>query len=98
MAAYMIARVNVTDPVQYENYKSLAPIAINKFGGNYLTRGGAMETLEGAEETLRVVVLSFPDMDSARACYNSPEYTRARDARQGAAEGQFVILEGYTPE
>jgi uncharacterized protein (DUF1330 family) len=98
MTAYMLARINVTDPAQYENYKALAPIAINKYGGTYLTRGGAMETLEGDEETLRVVLLSFPDMDSARACYNSPEYTKARAARAGAAEGHFVILEGFTPE
>ena len=70
---------------------------IHKFGGQYLTRGGAMETLEGENETLRVVVLSFPDMDSARACYNSPEYTKARDARSAAATAQFIILDGYTP-
>ncbi len=56
MTAYMLARINVTDPAQYENYKALAPIAINKYGGTYLTRGGAMETLEGNEETLRVVL------------------------------------------
>lgn len=98
MTAYMIARINVTDPVQYENYKTLAPIAIKKYGGAYLTRGGAMETLEGEAETLRVVVLSFPDMDNARAFYNSPEYRRARDARKDAAEGQFILLEGYTPD
>ncbi len=98
MTAYMLARVNVTNPEQYENYKALAPIAINKYGGQYLTRGGAMETLEGEEETLRVVILSFPDFESARACYNSPEYTRAREARKGAAEGQFIILDGYTAE
>jgi len=98
MSAYMVARVNVKDPAQYEEYKALAPIAINKYGGEYLTRGGAMETLEGPEETLRVVLVKFKDMDTARAFYNSPEYTKARDAREGAAEGQFVILDGYNPE
>jgi uncharacterized protein (DUF1330 family) len=94
MPAYMIARINVTDPEQYEVYKSLAPIAIKKYGGRYLTRGGAMETLEGPEETRRVVVLEYPDMATAKAVYDSPEYRTARDARQHAAEGQFVLLEG----
>ena len=97
MAAYMVARINVTDPVQYEQYKALAPIAIKKFGGEYMTRGGDMETLEGPEETLRVVLVKFPDMDAARGFYDSPEYKKARDARDGAAEGQFIILDGYTP-
>ncbi|TNE34914.1 MAG: DUF1330 domain-containing protein [Alphaproteobacteria bacterium] len=94
MPAYMLARINVTDPEQYEVYKSLAPIAIKKYGGRYLTRGGAMETLEGPEETLRVVLLEYPDMATARAFYDSPEYRKARDARANAAEGQFVLLEG----
>lgn len=98
MPAYLIARVNVKDPVQYEEYRKLAPIAINKFGGRYLTRGGAMETVEGPEETLRVVIVEYPDMETARAFYDSPEYQKAKAAREGAADGQFVILDGYTPE
>lgn len=98
MPAYMVATVDVTDPVQYENYKALAPIAIKKYGGRYLTRGGDMETLEGPEQTMRVVLVEYPDMETARAFYNSPEYQKARDAREGAATGQFVILDGYKPE
>ncbi|MBO0334409.1 DUF1330 domain-containing protein [Sneathiella sp. CAU 1612] len=94
MPAYMIARIDVTDPEQYEVYKSLAPIAIKKYGGRYLTRGGAMETLEGPTETRRMVLLEYPDMAAAKAFYDSPEYRKARDARKDAAEGQFVLLEG----
>jgi uncharacterized protein (DUF1330 family) len=94
MAAYIIARVNVTDPAKYEDYKALAPAAIKKYGGEYLARGGAVELLEGPEENRRVVVLSFPDMDAARGFYNSPEYSAARKAREGAADGQFIIVEG----
>jgi uncharacterized protein (DUF1330 family) len=98
MPAYVIARINVTDPEPYEKYKALAPIAIKKYGGEYLTRGGAMTTLEGPEETLRVVVLRFPDYEKAQAFYDSPEYKVARDAREHAAEGQFIVLDGYIPE
>jgi len=94
MPAYMIARIDVTDPEQYEVYKSLAPIAIKKYGGRYLTRGGPMETLEGPTETRRMVLLEYPDMAAAKAFYDSPEYRKARDARKDAAEGQFVLLEG----
>ena len=38
MPAYLIARVNVTDPDKYENYKALAPAAIAQYGGKYLAR------------------------------------------------------------
>ncbi|WP_416897351.1 MAG: DUF1330 domain-containing protein [Minwuia sp.] len=94
MVAYVIARVNVTDPDKYENYKALAPAAISKHGGKYLARGGAVELLEGPEESRRVVVLEFADMDAARSFYNSPEYQAAKKEREGAADGQFIILEG----
>jgi uncharacterized protein (DUF1330 family) len=94
MAAYLIARVNVTNAEKYENYKALAPAAIAKYGGKYLARGGAMETLEGDSEDRRVVILEFPDMDTARAFYSSPEYAAAKAERAGAADGQFLIVEG----
>ena len=94
MAAYIVARITVTDADQYENYKAAAPAAIAKYGGSYLARGGAIETLEGDDETRRVVILEFPDMDAARRFYNSPEYTAARAKRADAATGQFVIVEG----
>lgn len=94
MTAFVIARVNVTDPDKYENYKALAPAAIKKYGGEYLARGGAVELLEGPAEDRRVVVLSFPDMDAARGFYNSPEYQAAKKEREGAADGQFIIVEG----
>ncbi len=94
MAAYIVVRMDVTDADRYELYKADAPAAIAKYGGTYLARGGATETVEGDDETRRVVILQFPDMDAARAFYNSPEYTAAREKRAGAAEGQFVIVEG----
>ena len=94
MAAYIIARIDVTDADQYEHYKAAAPAAIAKYGGTYLTRGGAVETVEGDQESRRVVILQFPDMDAARTFYDSPEYTAAREKRAGAASGQFLIVEG----
>ena len=94
MPAYLIARVSVTDPDKYENYKALAPAAIAKYGGRYLARGGATETMEGEAESRRLVILEFPDMQTARTFYNSPEYTAAKAERAGAADGQFVIVEG----
>lgn len=94
MPAYIIARVNVTNPEQYEGYKALSPGAIAAHGGRFLVRGGAHETLEGETETRRVVILEFPTYEKARAFYDSPEYLKARAAREGAAEGQFVLVDG----
>ena len=94
MAAYLIARVEVTNPEAYESYKKLAAAAIAKYEGRYLARGGNMETLEGDEESRRVVIVVFPTLEQARTFYNSPEYAQAKAAREGAAKGQFVIVDG----
>jgi len=94
MAAYLIARVEVTNPDAYEAYKKLAAAAIEKYDGRYLARGGNMETLEGDEESRRVVIVVFPTLEQAKNFYTSPEYQEAKAAREGAAQGQFVIVDG----
>ena len=94
MAAYIIARIRVTDPTQYEAYKKLSPAAAAAFGGEFIVRGGETETLEGEEETRRLVVVRFDSMDKARAFYRSEQYQAAKAAREGAAEAQFVLVDG----
>lgn len=94
MPAYVIAQVEVTDPAKYEAYKTLAPLAIDKYGGRYLARGGETAVLEGDAQTGRVVVLEFPSLEQARAFYDSPEYRKAREARAGAANMRLVAVEG----
>lgn len=94
MAAYLVARVEITNPDAYENYKKLAAQAIAKHDGRYLARGGHMETLEGDEESRRVVIVEFPTLEQAKTFYNSPEYQEAKAAREGAAKGQFLIVDG----
>ena len=94
MAAYIIARVEVTDPARYLEYTKLTPSAIARFGGKFIVRGGNVVTLEGEQETRRLVVIEFPDMEKAQAFYNSPEYQAARDVRAGAAIGQFLAVDG----
>lgn len=94
MTAYVIVRVNVTDPDQYSKYKLLTPGAIAKYGGTFLVRGGAHEVLEGPADDRRMVLLEFPSMDHARSFYDSPEYREARAVRDGAAEMELVAIEG----
>lgn len=94
MAAYVIARINVTDPEKYEGYKALSPGAIAAYGGKFLARGGEVALLEGEPEDRRVVVVEFPSLEQAKIFYDSPEYREARAAREGAAEGQFLVVEG----
>ena len=94
MSAFLIARVNVTNSEQYENYKKLSVEAVNKYQGRFLARGGTTLTLEGTNETDRVVILEFNSLDNAKTFYESPEYQKAKAAREGAATGQFIVVDG----
>jgi uncharacterized protein (DUF1330 family) len=94
MVAYVIAEAEITDPVQYEEYKKLTPAAIAQHGGRFLVRGGTMALLEGAWRPGRIVVLEFPSLEQAKKFYASVEYTAARRVRAGAANLNIIAVEG----
>ena len=94
MAAYMIARINVTDPEQYKKYIAVTPGILANFGAKFIARGGETVTLEGPEETTRIVIVEFPSLDKVREFYNSPEYQEAIKIRKGAAELSLVGVAG----
>lgn len=95
MAAYVIARVNVRDWGAYREYMRHTPRVIQKFGGRFIARGGDMATLEGPEETLRLVLIEFPSMQQAKAFYASAEYAAIKKLRDGGGEAQFVVVDGF---
>ena len=43
----------------------------------------------------RTVVLEFPSYEAALNCYRSPEYQAALALREGKADIDLVIIEGY---
>ena len=95
MPAYLIAHVDVTDPVKYDDYKRLVPASLAKFGGRFLVRGPVPEVLEGEWQPKRLVIVEFPSVEQARAWYKSPEYAPAKALRQATSEGTLVLLEGF---
>lgn len=92
--AYVIASVTVTNPAQYDEYRKLSTEAMRVHGAEVCVRGGKAEVLEGEFDPGRIVVLKFPCMEAARAFYDSPEYRKARAAREGAAIMRLLAVEG----
>jgi uncharacterized protein (DUF1330 family) len=91
--AYWIARVDVHDPETYKLYVEAGRPAYERYNAKFLARGGKTEVLEG-QARARNVIIEFASMDDALACYNSPEYTKARAFRQKASTGEFILVEG----
>lgn len=95
MSAWLIVDTEITDPEGYETYKAQARPIIEKHGGEYLARGGRLEVLEDDLWTpSRLVVIRFPDMESARAFADDPDYAPVREIRRGAARCTLAVVEG----
>ena len=94
--AYMVVDARSTDPERMVEYRRLSSIAVDRFGGRFLVRGGAYETLEGGWQPQRLVVIEFENMEKAKAFYDSPEYVAAREARAGVSSFDMVLVEGYS--
>jgi len=94
LTAYLIANLKVTDPAAYEAYRAAAPRIIEKYGGRYLVRGGAVDVLEGDWTLPRLVILAFASPAQARRFYDSPEYQEILPLRRATAEGTVIIVEG----
>jgi uncharacterized protein (DUF1330 family) len=90
---YWIARVDVRDTEGYKGYVAAAKLAFDKYGANFLARGGAFEATEGTARA-RNVVIEFPSLQVAHDCYHSPEYQAAAAIRQKFADAEMVLVEG----
>ena len=91
--AYWIARVDVRDAERYKDYVTAARPAFEKYGANFLARGGDIHPLEG-QARARNVVIEFPSMQAAIDCYNSPEYQVAAKIRQEVADAEMIVVSG----
>jgi uncharacterized protein (DUF1330 family) len=95
MPAYWLARATITDPVEYKKYTDLVPEIISRYHGKILARGGRYQIMEGPEDFQRFVVIEFPTLEQAVACFESPEYQQAAAFRRaGGGVVENVIVEG----
>jgi len=94
MPAYVIVDINVIDPIGYEEYKKLAPLAVALYGGKYIARGGRTEILEGDWSPGRLVILQFDSVEQAKEWLNSKEYSQPRQLRHKTAMSNMVVIEG----
>lgn len=94
MPAYLIADIDVVDPVAYEPYKAAVPPIMRKHGGEYLVRGGACTALEGDWNPSRLVIFRFPSMEALRAFHEDPDYRPWKELRQKCSCGSLLAVEG----
>ncbi len=92
MAALWISNSTVTDPESYAQYGKLAGPVIAAHGGRFIARSAPYTQLEGHEHP-RHVVIRFPSLEEAVACYTSEGYHAAHAPAAGAAQRDVCIVE-----
>ncbi len=93
-AYWLSLRNEIHDPDKMKAYAELAGPAIAGGGGTFLARGGRVKSLEGFAQT-RVVLIEFPDFDTALGTYHSAAYSEAHDhIADGAVSRDVFVTEG----
>lgn len=95
MAAYLVVDTKLTNPELYEEYKLKAKPLVEKFGGEYLARGGNIWLKESQLWTpTRMVLIRFPSSADAEKFYESDEYQEVVKIGKQSADRTILILEG----
>ena len=95
MPAYVIADVReVRDQDALVEYRRRNTDAVAAHGGRFVVRRGEAELLEGRWDTVRMVVIEFPDADAARAWWESEEYAPLKQMRRDASDTNIILVTG----
>ena len=76
-----------------KEYATKAMIAVEKYKGKFLVKGGKKITTEG-EESPRTVAIEFPSFSQAEIFFYSEEYQKAHEILKGVAVRHHQIIEG----
>jgi uncharacterized protein (DUF1330 family) len=92
-SAYIIADVDITDPVGYQAYAAKVPPTLKAYNGRIIVRGKPSPK-EGATPQGIIVMLEFDSLADAEKWWTSPEYSALIPERQKAAKAQIYFVEG----
>ena len=84
---------SITNEEKLKEYAIKAKVAVEKFKGKILIRGGKSTIKEG-DKSPRTVVIEFPSYNEAITFYQSKEYQDAHSILKGHVERQFQLVEG----
>lgn len=94
MPAFMIAEMTVKPGPELDAYRTVAAASIAAYGGRFVLRGArkVLREVEG-DPYDAVVMVEFPDADTALAWYRSQEYAPALAQREKAMIRRLSIVE-----
>ena len=99
MTTYLINHLRIPSGVPKPEglvYLESVEATFKPYGGKWLVLDAPVEVLEG-EWPGSAVLMEFPDMDTARNWYNSPEYQRILRLRTDNVISDLVLVDSVSP-
>ncbi|MDC0216025.1 DUF1330 domain-containing protein [Candidatus Pelagibacter sp.] len=94
MSGYAIFNIEVKNPEAYKEYVTKVKPIAERFGGEYIVRGGESKVMEGEWVYPRTVVIKFPSYEKALEWYNSEEYKPIKQIRLDNSVSNGLIIKG----
>lgn len=95
MAVYLIVEATkVIDKAKYGTYIQKVPQTIERFGGEYVARGGQVHVVSGDWHPSRLIIVKFASMDRFNSWWGSCEYRAIAPLREEAASTNAIVVEG----
>jgi uncharacterized protein (DUF1330 family) len=95
--AYVVGDINITDPAAFRAHVPVALATVARYGGHVIAGGGKLELLDGGPMPERIVIIEFPDAETARRWYRSDEYQAALKVRLATSQGRVFLIDGVEP-
>jgi uncharacterized protein (DUF1330 family) len=94
VTAYAVAHLRSVDQnAEIVDYLRRIDATLDPFDGRFAVHGVLPDVLEGEWPGV-LVVIGFPDLEAARAWYDSPAYQEILPLRTRNADGVTLLVEG----
>lgn len=94
MSVYIIAQLKFTERERYDRYQSRFMSVFRNFNGKLLVADERPAVLEGDWPRDKVVIMEFPDAETAREFQDSPEYLEIAVDRKAGADAIVMTVRG----
>jgi uncharacterized protein (DUF1330 family) len=95
MSYYVYGEITLKHQEWVKTYLAQINAFIKKHGGKVLSRSINMEKIEGeCSLPTNVILVEFPDRDSALAFFSDPDYQPLRKLRLEGADNEFTLFPG----
>lgn len=94
MTAYVVAQLRFVDRPAYDRYQAKFMSVFAQSDGRLLVADEHPILLEGVGDREKIVILSFPSIETARSFLTSPAYVEIAKDRKTGANAIVLMAEG----